>query len=304
MAGAWTKISITVKTEDLDRATAVISMLDNGLMIEDYSDFSLNGMYGELVDETILEADKTHAKISLFVPEDKKLSDYIEYINSSLPRERIAYKTEVEGVNEDDWADSWKQYSAPIHIGRVTIAPSWNEYEGKEGEIVIRLDPGMAFGTGSHETTRLVMKIMQDVISGGETMLDIGCGSGILSICGLALGAKKSYAYDIDPVAVRVTRENAEASGCADRIKAGVSDLLSGVEAIPHGYGVCVANIVAEIIIRMLPDIRPFLKRGAPIILSGIVTEKETEVIKAANECGFTVVRTERENDWSALMLV
>ena len=302
MAGNWTKLTIKVNTKDLDEAAAVISMLDNGLMIEDYSDFSLNGMYGELVDETILNADKSHAKISIFVPEEKNLLEYITFIEAKLSSLGIEFTKETEGMQEENWADSWKKYFKPIPLGRVTIVPAWENYEAKDGEIIVSIDPGMAFGTGTHETTRLVMKIIQDVVKGGEQVLDVGCGSGILSICASKLGAKSCNAYDIDPVAVKVTKENAVASGC-NNITAGTSDLLRGVEKKAGGYDVCVANIVAEIILRMLPDIKDYLAPGAPIILSGIVKERENDIRNASVSLGFTVERIERENDWVAMLI-
>ena len=302
MAGNWTKLTVTVNTKDLDEASAVIGMLDNGLMIEDYSDFSLNGMYGELVDESILNADKTKAKISIFVPEEKNLLEYITFIEAKLSSLGIDFTKETEGMQEENWADSWKKYFKPIPLGRVTIVPAWESYEAKEGEIIVSIDPGMAFGTGTHETTRLVMKIMQDVVKGGEQVLDVGCGSGILSICASKLGAKSCNAYDIDPVAVKVTRENAEISGCTN-ITAGTSDLLRGVEKKAEGYDICVANIVAEIILRMLPDIKEYLTPCAPIILSGIVKEREDDIKNAALSLGFTLERIERENDWVAMLI-
>lgn len=302
MAGNWTKLTVTVNTKDLDDAAAVIGMLDNGLMIEDYSDFSLNGMYGELVDESILNADRTKAKISIFVPEEKNLLEYITFIEAKLSSLSIPFTKEAEGMQEESWADSWKKYFKPIPLGRVTIVPAWENYEAKDGEVIVSIDPGMAFGTGTHETTRLVMKIMQDVIGGGEKVLDVGCGSGILSICASKLGAESCNAYDIDPVAVKVTKENALASGCKN-ITAGTSDLLLGVEKKAGGYDVCVANIVAEIILRMLPDIRNYLAPNAPIILSGIVKEREEDIKGASVSLGFTVERIERENDWVAIMI-
>ena len=302
MAGTWTKLSITVNTKDLDRASAVVSMLDNGLMIEDYSDFSLNGMYGELVDDSILHADKTKAKISIFVPEEKNLSEYIAFIDAKLASLSIAFEKEIEGMEEENWADSWKKYFKPIKLGRVTIVPAWESYDAKDGEVIIKIDPGMAFGTGTHETTRLVMKIMQDAVRGGERVLDVGCGSGILAITAAKLGARSCNAYDIDPVAVKVARENAEIAGC-DNITVGTSDLLAGVERISGGYDLCVANIVADIIIRMLPDVHTYLNPSAPIILSGIVAERENDIKNAAARHGYGVVRVERENDWVAMMI-
>ncbi len=302
MAGNWTKLTVTVSSCDTERAAAVISMLDNGLMIEDYSDFSLNGMYGELVDETILNADKSIAKISIFVPEEKNLAEYIEFIDAKLSALSIPFERETEGMQEENWADSWKKYFKPIPLGRVTIVPAWESYDAKEGEVVIRIDPGMAFGTGTHETTRLVMKIMQNVVSSGDRVLDVGCGSGILSICASKLGAQFCRAYDIDPVAVKVTRENAIISGCPN-ITADTSDLLAGVERVAGGYTICVANIVADIILRMLPDISSYLAPGAPIILSGIVAEREADIANAAKSLGYRIEQTERENDWVALMI-
>ena len=303
MAGDWTKVTVSVGTSDTDRAAAVISMLDNGLMIEDYSDFSLNGMYGELVDESILNANRDVSRISIFVPKEKNLAEYIEFINARLPEERIKYELSLEGLDEEDWSEGWKKYFKPIPLGRLTIVPAWEDYTEAEGEVVIKIDPGMAFGTGTHETTRLVMRLMQKIVNGGECVLDVGCGSGILSIAAARLGAASCFAYDIDPVAVKVAKENVERDGLSDKIEVGVSDLLSGVKLKKGGYDVCVANIVADIIIRMLPDIGAYLKPGAPIILSGIVAEREGEVKSFAESLGYRIADSAHENDWAALVI-
>ena len=301
MAGNWTKITVKGNIADLDGITAIMSMLDNGLMIEDYSDFSLNGMYGELVDEEILNADRSVVKVSLFVPEEKNLLEYKEYLDARLTTLGIKYEMLTEGMNEEDWSESWKQYYKPIPLGRVTIVPAWEKYDAKDGEIVIKMDPGMAFGTGTHETTRLVMRIMQDIIKGGERVHDVGTGSGILSICASKLGAKSCNAYDIDPVAVKVAKENAEADGC-DNITVGVSDLLHGVDRSEGKYDFCVANIVSDIIIRMMPDISDYITEDAPLILSGIIMDRADEVRACVKEHGFTIEREEKENDWVALL--
>ena len=302
MAGNWTKLTVTSNTKNLDTVVSVMSMLDNGLMIEDYSDFSLNGMYGDLVDESILNKDKECAHVSLFVPEEKNLSEYTSFLKERFNSLSLDVTLTADGVNEEDWAESWKQYYKPIRLGRVTIVPAWESYEAQENEVIVKMDPGMAFGTGTHETTRLVMKIMQDEISGGERVLDVGTGSGILSICASKLGAKSCNAYDIDPVAVKVARENALADGC-DNITVGVSDLLRGVDITNGKYDFCVANIVADIIIRMLPDIKDYLTETAPLILSGIISMRADEVKEKIFECGFKIVREEKENDWIALMV-
>ena len=302
MAGNWTKLTIKVNTKDLDEAAAVISMLDNGLMIEDYSDFSLNGMYGELVDESILNADREVVRVSLFVPEERNVVEYHQFLNTRLPALGIEAEISLDGINEDDWAESWKQYYKPVPLGKVTIVPAWESYEAKDGEVIIRMDPGMAFGTGTHETTRLVIRLMQDLPLEGRRVLDVGTGSGILSICASKLGAKSCNAYDIDPMAVKVARENCLADGC-DNITVGVSDLLRGVDLSGGRYDFCVANIVADIIIRMLPDVRDYVSEGAPLILSGIIGERADEVREAVIKTGFTVEKEIKENDWVGMLV-
>ena len=302
MAASWTKVTVTGKTKNLDEIVSVMSMLDNGLMIEDYSDFSLNGMYGELVDESILNADRDVVKVSLFVSEERNPLEYKEFLETRLPALGIEAELELEGMNEDDWAESWKQYYKPVPLGRVTIVPAWEKYEAKDGEIIIRMDPGMAFGTGTHETTRLVIRLMQDILQGGERLLDVGTGSGILSICASKLGAKSCNAYDIDPMAVKVARENVAADGCTN-ITVGVSDLLRGVDLSEGKYDFCVANIVSDIIIRMLPDVKSYVKSGAPLILSGIIGERADEVREAVLSHGFTVEKEIRENDWVGMLV-
>ena len=302
MAGNWTKLTATGKTEELDGIVAVMSMLDNGLMIEDYSDFSFSGMYGELVDESILNADKNTVRVSLFVPEEKNILEYTSFLEERFSALKLSTTLSFEGMCEDDWAESWKQYYKPIPLGKVTIVPAWEKYDAKPGEVIIKMDPGMAFGTGTHETTRLVMRIMQDEIKGGEKFLDVGTGSGILSVCASKLGAKTCNAYDIDPVAVKVARENAIADGC-DNITVGVSDLLKGVDLSDGKYNFCVANIVADIIIRMMPDIKDYLTDDAPLILSGIISMRKDEVVASVMQNGYKIIREEKENDWVALLV-
>ena len=160
MAGSWTKLTTKGNVKDLEEISAVMSMLDNGLMIEDFSDFSFNGMYGELVDESILNADKDRIAVSIFVPEEKPIAEFRAFLQDRFRALELEVTIEAEGVSEDDWAENWKKYYKPIHLGRVTVVPAWEEYEAAEGEIIVRMDPGMAFGTGTHETTRLVMRIL------------------------------------------------------------------------------------------------------------------------------------------------
>ena len=183
MAGTWTRLTAKGETKDLDRITAVMSMVDNGLMIEDYSDLSTNGMYGELIDEKLLAADRTKVAVSCFLPEEKHPKDTLAFLRDRFAALGIPVTFEIEGLDEEDWAESWKQYYQPIPLGRVTIVPAWQSYTPAEGEVIVRMDPGMAFGTGTHETTRLVISLLEKHLTGGERVLDVGTGSGILSIC-------------------------------------------------------------------------------------------------------------------------
>ena len=165
---------------------------------------------------------------------------------------------------------------------------------------MVKMDPGMAFGTGTHETTHLVMGLLEQEIKGGERFLDVGCGSGILSICAAKLGASFCAAYDIDPVAVAVAKDNIASDG-AENIICGVSDLLSGVDTTAP-YTFVVANIVADILLRMLPDLKDYIAPGAKVILSGIIRERAEEMEQALVNLGYTIIRTEYENDWTAIL--
>lgn len=300
----WTQIKVTVKLQYLDTAMAVMSVLDNNLMVEDYSDIDLKTCYGDLIDESILNADKSIASVSLFLPADQNYNMAISFIRERLEAEGVEPKIEVVGVNEEDWANSWKKYYTTLHIGkRTVIVPMWEEYDPKEGEIVVKMDPGMAFGTGSHETTRLVIELLEKYTKQGVRMLDVGCGSGILAICASKLGAGECKAYDIDPIAVKVANENIMESG-QENITCEVSDLLKSVDLDGGKYDLICANIVADIIIRMTPDIGRFMKDDCVLLCSGIIRERADDVIAKLNEYALKVVERIDDNDWCALAVM
>ncbi|MBQ8837262.1 MAG: 50S ribosomal protein L11 methyltransferase [Clostridia bacterium] len=296
----WIQIKVTGKTEDLDNISAVMSMVENSLFIEDFSDVTTDGMYGALLDESLLNADKTKAAVSVFIPETKSVAEAMAFIEGQLKTSGIKYTIETVGCREEDWAESWKKYYHPIKVGKIVVVPAWEEYTPAEGEITVTMDPGMAFGTGTHETTRLVISMLQKYVKEGDRMLDVGTGSGILSICGSRLGAASCAAYDIDPTAVKVARENIEASGVKN-ITCDVSDLLRGVDLTGGKYNIVAANIVADIIIRMMPDIADYMADDAVLIASGIICPRREEVEKCIAENGFEVFDQLVENDWCAL---
>lgn len=301
----WTQIKVRCKREDLETVSAVMCMLDNGLMIEDYSDIEENLMplYGELIDDSILNADKSISSVSIFVPEEKSYTDYVAYIKERLTYLGVCgYFITLEGVDEQDWANAWREYYKPIHIGKsLVVVPAWQEYTPNDGEITIKMDPGMAFGTGTHETTRLCAAMLEKHMKKGDRVLDIGTGSGILSLFAVKLGASFANAYDIDPVAIRVAKENARVNGVTS-FDCDVSDLLSNVDLSNGKYDFAMANIVSDILIRMSNNVSNYLKKGAKIVCSGIIEGRCSDVVLAMTNVGFDLVDEDGENDWKVLV--
>ena len=301
---SWIQIKVSSAVENKDDIIAVMSMISNGLQIEDYSDLEdriLDGVYGDLIDESVLNADKTVVSVSAYVSADKPVTDHVAYISERLGALGIEHKTELISLCEEDWADSWKQYYKPIKIGeKLVVVPMWEKYDANENEIIVKMDPGMAFGTGTHETTRLCATLLEKYVNSSTLMLDVGTGSGILAICASKLGAEKCYAYDIDPVAVRVARENVKDNDVTN-IECEVSDLLKGVKE--QKYDVIAANIVADIIIRMLPDIGKYMHKDTTLVISGIIDERCADVYESISKNGFTTVEEIHENGWCAISL-
>lgn len=299
----WVQIKVTVKLEQLDDTVAVMNMISNYLQIEDYSDIDLKTCYGDLIDESILNADKTVASVLVYLSADGSTADTLAFLRGRFSELAIDANISVSGVNEEDWANSWKDYYKPIKIGeKIVIVPAWEKYEQKDGEIIVRMDPGMAFGTGTHETTRLVIKLLEKYVMSGARVADVGCGSGILAICASKLGAKECKAYDIDPVAVKVANENIKDSGLTN-VSCEVSDLLKQVDNTAP-YDIICANIVADIIIRMMPDVGALMNESSVILASGIIVERSDDVINAFGEHGFKIVERIDENGWCALAVM
>ncbi len=303
---SWVQIKVTCESADVETVSSVMSMIDAGLMVEDYSDIDgiLDGVYGDLIDESILEADRTKAAVSVFISVMKPLAESELFIKQRLLDLGISFEIEHIGVCEEDWADSWKKYYKPIKTGRrLVIVPVWEEYTAEEGEITVLMDPGMAFGTGTHETTRLCAGLVEKYTTEQCSVLDVGCGSGILAIAAAKLGAGRCFACDIDPVAVRVAKENTELNDTPN-VECAVSNLLGQVPKTDGGYNVVVANIVADIIIRLAPDVGEYMANDGVLIVSGIIEERADEVIAVLDACGFAIKDERRENGWYAAAVV
>ena len=214
----------------------------------------------------------------------------------------------VRMTDEEDWANNWKIYYKPLKIGeRLLVRPSWESLSDAEGRTVLSLDPGMAFGTGSHHTTRMCLQYLEKTVKEGDMLLDLGCGSGILSIAGVLLGAKSALAVDIDPIAEKIAYENAEINGVLrDRYEVRIGDVLTDV-ALRAGlaaqqYEVITANIVASVIIALLPVVPPLLKDGGAFITSGIIRDRLNEVKEAILANGLTIESEDISEEWCAIL--
>ena len=301
---AWTQIRVTVPLEQRDTLTALMSMISNNLMIEDYSDIETNlrTCYGDLIDEKILNADRTVASVSVYVPSDRNYADDVAFLRDRMAVDGLTGDVELVGVNEEDWANNWKQYYKPIKIGdRIVICPAWETYEPTGSELVVRMDPGMAFGTGTHETTRLMIRLLERCTKSGCRMLDVGAGTGILAICASRLGAGICRAYDIDPTAVRVARENIRESGL-ENITCDRSDLLRQVDLSDGPYDLITANIVANAIMSLAPAVPGLMADNAVFIASGIIDTRKDEVIAALEAAGLAVLEVKEKRGWECII--
>jgi len=301
--GNWTQIRVGCKIADLNAVSAVMSMVDNNLMIEDANEIDLmDTCYGELLDESMVNADRSVGAVSVYVAEERNPAESVAFVKERLDLMSIEYELTLSGMKEEDWANSWKKYYKPIRIAhRLMVVPTWEEYEPQQGDLILKMDPGMAFGTGTHETTRLCATLTEDYMKPGARVLDVGTGSGILAIAASKLGAGEVMAYDIDPVAVRVAQENCDVNGC-DNVTCGISDLLAGVDTKGGLYDFVCANIVADIIVRMADDILRYMKPGGLLAVSGIIDTQAERVHAALTKGGLTHILTRAENDWNAML--
>lgn len=296
----WIRLTLTGKSADVEILSAVMSMLDEGLLIEDLSDLTGDSPYGEVLPE-LCEGDRESAAVSVFLPADRSVAEAAAFVRERLEAVGIAATLTTEGIREEDWAETWKRYYHPIPFGRLTVVPAWEEYTPRPDELVLRMDPGTAFGTATHETTHMMIELLTEEIAGGERVLDVGCGSGILAMAARLLGAASAAAYDLDPEAVRVAERNIADSGLSN-VTAAVSDLLFSVDTSEGPYDVVVANIVSDILLRLAPDTPPYLKAGGLFAVSGILSSRADEVRAGITAAGFAFLREKREGDWFAML--
>lgn len=305
MMDKWQELTIEVNREAEEAASNIlIESGSQGVAIEDSADYFGNvGRYGELFPE--VEQLET-VKITAYYSESSDIETIKEEITSRL-KELATFGLETGQVQlltkelaEEDWAENWKKYYEPARITHdLTIVPSWTDYQASASEKIIKLDPGMAFGTGTHPTTKMSLFALEQVLRGGETVIDVGTGSGVLSIASSLLGAKNIYAYDLDDVAVRVAQENIDLNKNTDNIQVSTGDLLKGVTVQSD---VIVANILADILIHLTDDAFHLLKDQGYLIMSGIISEKLDLVLNSAQESGLFLETHMTQGEWHALI--
>lgn len=309
----WTEVKIYTTTAGIDPLTG--SMLDLGLqgfMIEDAQDFDEflhdTTPHWDYVDQAVMEKMKDcETCVTIYVADNPQGMEELMQVRQILARLKAQnpdgkygrLELEMKDVDEEDWSNAWKKYYHPVQVGEhLVVCPSWEAYDRKPDEVVLTLNPGMAFGTGTHDTTRLCMELLEKYITPQDTVLDVGCGSGILAITAALLGANKIIGCDIDEVAVKVAGENAALNGVQDRIAFHQGDLTSQVEG---SFQIICANIVADVIIRLSEDAGRYLAKDGIFITSGIIDTREQDVLNALEQNGFQVIERRTSGGWVAL---
>ncbi len=272
----------------------VIALQQNKVMYWDYMDESLLENRRDVLVKAFIPLDETAKNLKLIREDTEELLHNCNGIISVGTLE--ASSREVEG---DDWIEIWKTHFRPLHIGsRVVVCPEWIKYEKNPDEEVVLLDSNMAFGTGEHETTSMCLKLLQDYITSDSVCIDVGCGSGILGISAIKLGAKYAYLTDIDYVAVESAKHNCEINGVTDKVTVAHANLLDNAEVKGD---IMLANITAEILCGLAPSIPKNLKSGGTLILSGIIESRLDMVITAFSAQNLKLEKTVREGEWIAL---
>jgi len=316
----YIEIKIYTTKEGIDPLTCILmDMGIAGFAIEDAQDFKdflnkKNSYDWDYIDESLMELKDVETNLTFYLEDSeeslkllREMEQKIRELKERSDREASSELGRLEMiskvVDDNDWKDKWKEYFKPARItDRITIKPSWEEYQGEKHELIIEIDPGMAFGTGTHPTTSLCVKLLEKYIEKDkDTVLDVGCGSGILSIASALLGAKEVKAVEIDPIAVEVGRENVALNNLSDKIDVFEGDLTKGLD---YKADIVVANLMADLVMLLSEDVAKHLKGKGIYISSGILIEKQEMVAEAIRNSGFEIVEILEEDEWCAITAV
>ena len=302
----WTEIKISVPSQDVETAENIAQMVvPYGIYVEDYSDLEQAAWEIakiDLIDEDLLNKDRTKAIVHIYIPPHENPSEAVAFLTERYTAEKIPHDIDIAVCRNQDWENNWKDYFKSIPVGKkLMIHPVWDDDFDPGDRAVLDIEPGLAFGSGGHDTTRLCLEMMEDYVTRDTEFLDVGCGSGILSVSALLLGAKKAVAVDIDPLAVKKARENAELNGFDEtRYTALEGDLA---DKVTGKYNVVAANIVADVIILFCSQVKEFMSDDAVFSTSGIIDTREPDVLEAFKKYGFSIVERRERGGWLCFAL-
>lgn len=305
----WVEIKIITKSEAIEPVSGIFYGLDvKGVAIEDPNDIltrEQGPLTWDFADLNILEYGGKAAVVKGYFDKESLRDDIDQYIKNKLNEIKEMGidigegKVIIDSVNEEDWANNWKKYYKPTRIGkRIVVKPIWEEYKKEGNDIVIELDPGMAFGTGTHETTRMCVQALEKYIKHQDMIFDVGTGSGILAIAAAKLGSKEVMAVDLDPVAVDSARQNVSFNDISN-IKVMQGNLL---DVVNGKADIVVANIIAEIIILLTDDVKKSLNQGGLFISSGIIRERQEAVMQKLIQSGFEIMEINTDGEWVCIV--
>ncbi len=302
----WTEVVVSVPVGDIGRAGDIAQMVvPYGIYIEDYSQLERETQeiaHIDLIDEELLKKGRTKGLVHIYLEPQENPQEALAFLRERYTEAGIAHELSMVTVREEDWAEGWKKYFTPLPVGeKLLIQPTWEKLPDEfAGRALLWIDPGMAFGTGGHATTRLCLETLERVIKPGATVLDVGCGSGILSMAALLLGASRTVGVDIDALAVKTAVENGARNHMAPPRYTIVEGDLTG--SISGTFDVVVANIVADVICALCADVGRFLAPGGRFVASGIIDTREGDVRAAFAQHGLTVSERYAEDGWVCLV--
>ncbi|MDT8901964.1 50S ribosomal protein L11 methyltransferase [Anaeroselena agilis] len=304
----WAEISIQTTHEATEAVADIFHGLGaSGVVIEDpelVNSYKRSGTW-DYCDIPEAEDDSV-VTVKAYLPADDQLDDKLRVFErqvDELARHDIDKGRgliRLREVREEDWANAWKAYYHPIRVGeRLVVKPSWQEYPAARGDVVVELDPGMAFGTGTHHTTAMCLELLEEALRPGDTVFDVGTGSGILAVAAAKLGAGEVQAVDNDPLAVRIAGENVAANGTAATVTVSEGDLLTGLSGRADFI---IANIIADVIIRMAPSVPDRLKEGGLFLAGGVIADRLGDVTDAIITAGLEVEKVLEEGGWASIL--
>ena len=268
----------------------------------------------DYVDDSVIEMQNAEPKVTVYMEDDEEGRRKLAALQGAVEELKKEAAAGAYGKNvdlgpltvdvyvEDDseWKDNWKEFFKPKKGGKhIVVKPTWYDYEKEEGDLVIEIDPGMAFGTGTHETTSLCLRLMEDYMQDGDKVLDVGCGSGILAIAGALLGSPEVLGVEIDPVAVEIAQENLKLNGVTGVARAQYGDLTKGIDFKAE---IVVANLMADLVMMLSADVAKHILPGGKYISSGILVEKRDQVAAVIRDCGFDIVEIREDGMWCAIV--